>query len=54
LQPTFLSSNLLPPSHGGESYSGDYFSSGAWTRPTSAFYGPALTAPVPSLSLGLR
>lgn len=52
LQPTFLSSNLLPPSHGGESYSGDYFSSGAWTRPTSAFYGPSLTAPVPPLSVG--
>jgi hypothetical protein len=51
LQPTFLSSNLLPPSHGGESYSGRYFSGGAWTRPTSAFYGPSLTVPVPSLSV---
>jgi hypothetical protein len=53
LEPTFLSSTLIPTSQGGESYSGQYFSDGAWTRPTTDLFGPSLRAPVAPLT-GLR
>jgi hypothetical protein len=47
--PTFLSANLIPPSQGGEAYSGAYFANGAWTRPSSTLFGPSLQSPVPPL-----
>ena len=49
LEPTFLSTTLIPISQGGESYSGEYFSDGAWTRPTTTIFGPSLKAPVAPL-----
>jgi ABC-type branched-subunit amino acid transport system substrate-binding protein len=50
LDPTFLTTTLLPVSSGGEAYSGEYFPNGAWERPTSQLFGPAISAPVPPLS----
>jgi methionine-rich copper-binding protein CopC/putative copper export protein/ABC-type branched-subunit amino acid transport system substrate-binding protein len=46
LEPTFLSSTLVPTSQGGEAYSGQYFANGAWMRPSSALFGPSLRTPV--------
>jgi hypothetical protein len=46
LVPNFLDTTLLPTTAGGEQYTGQYFSDGAWERTTSLYYGPALTAPV--------
>ena len=50
LDPTFLTTTLLPVSSGGEAYSGEYFPNGAWERPTSQLFGPALTARLPPLA----
>jgi hypothetical protein len=49
LEPTFLSSTLVPTSQGGEAYAGEYFSNGAWMRPVSTYFGPSLKAPVTPL-----
>jgi len=46
LVPNFLDTTLLPTTAGGEQYTGEYFSDGAWERTTSLYYGQALTAPV--------
>ena len=46
LGPTFLAATLVPPSAGGESFSGRFFADGAWRRLTSDVYGPPLAAPV--------
>ena len=50
LDPTFLTTTLLPVSSGGEAYSGEYFPNGAWERPTSELFGPALTSRLPPLT----
>jgi hypothetical protein len=42
---TFLSATLIPPSKGGESYSGTYFPDGAWSRLDSQPLGPPLDGP---------
>jgi putative copper export protein/methionine-rich copper-binding protein CopC/ABC-type branched-subunit amino acid transport system substrate-binding protein len=42
---TFLSATLIPPSKGGESYSGTYFPDGAWSRLSSEADGPPLDRP---------
>jgi hypothetical protein len=42
---TFLSATLIPPSKGGESYSGTYFPDGAWSRLDSEPLGPPLDQP---------
>jgi putative copper export protein len=42
---TFLSATLIPPSKGGESYSGTYFPDGAWARLDSEPLGPPLDQP---------
>jgi methionine-rich copper-binding protein CopC/putative copper export protein len=49
LDPTFLPTTLLPVSSGGEAYSGQYFPNGAWQRPTTQLFGPAVSARVPPL-----
>jgi putative copper export protein len=49
--PNFLDTTLLPTTAGGEQYTGQYFSDGAWERTTSLYYGPPLTAPVPKIGL---
>jgi len=52
LAPTFLSSTLVPPSQGGEAYSGTYFPDGAWAPASTAVYGPSLRAALPRLRAG--
>ncbi|MEA2125112.1 MAG: copper transport protein [Solirubrobacteraceae bacterium] len=42
---TFLSATLIPPSKGGEAYSGTYFADGAWSRLSSEWSGPPLDRP---------
>ena len=42
LEPSFLSSTLLPQSSGGEAFSGLYFPGGAWERPVTTLLGPPL------------
>jgi methionine-rich copper-binding protein CopC/putative copper export protein len=42
---TFLSSTLIPPSKGGQSFTGTYFPDGAWNRLSSEIYGPPLDQP---------
>jgi ABC-type branched-subunit amino acid transport system substrate-binding protein len=42
---TFQSATLIPPSAGGEAYSGTFFPDGAWNRLSSELYGPPLTRP---------
>jgi hypothetical protein len=39
LEPTFLTTTLLPVSSGGEPYTGQYFSGGAWKRPVTSLFG---------------
>lgn len=50
LDPTFLTTTLLPVRSGGEAYSGEYFPNGAWERPTTQLFGLAVTAKVPPLT----
>jgi hypothetical protein len=40
----FQSATLIPPSAGGEAYSGTLFPDGAWNRLSSELYGPPLTS----------
>jgi len=47
--PNFLDTTLLPTTAGGEQYTGQYFSDGAWERTTSLYYGPPLSSPVPKI-----
>jgi hypothetical protein len=42
---TFLTSTLTPVSQGGQSYTGTYFSDGAWNRLSSDIFGPPLDKP---------
>lgn len=50
LDPTFLTTTLLPVSSGGEAYSGEYFPNGAWERPTSEVFGPPINSRPPPLT----
>ncbi len=42
---TFLSTTLVPPSQGGQAYSGTYFPDGAWSRLSTEQSGPPLNRP---------
>jgi hypothetical protein len=49
IAPQFLSSTLVPPAQGGESYQGTYFPDGDWINATTTAFGPGPSAQPPPL-----